>query len=236
MLHAVQHQQAQVIHLVGQAPALGGRRGATVVKPATRSSMVALRPRCSHRLRGPGALPQWFHRTWAPTWSSHCRLAQVPAQSGLRPAPGCAVARPAACHCVRWNPFRPHPSGHAAAHTAPGASRCEQCGGRGRSWAGLHKQPEVGHSQEAERKRVHGSGPHPARPNSGVSSINTPTRWPRNADGCAKGGAANSGLLASHPTKQTPHCGVSPAGKPSRPRIASLPFACVAELHGTQGA
>lgn len=51
-----------------------------------------------------------------------------------------------------------------------------------------------------------------------------------------EGGLANSWLLASHLTKQTPHCAASPKGKPSRPRSASLSFVCVAGLHGTQGA
>ena len=45
-----------------------------------------------------------------------------------------------------------------------------------------------------------------------------------------------AGLLASRATKQTPHAGASPQGKPAARHIAALPFACVAVLHGTQGA
>ena len=50
----------------------GGAGGLVMVSSATRSSRV----RCTsvNSRRAGQAWPQWFHSSWAPTWSSHCRL------------------------------------------------------------------------------------------------------------------------------------------------------------------
>ena len=77
---------------------------------------------------------------------------------GVRRAAG-QTPPPIALRC----PARPHPSAHAAAHTALGAYRRERCGERGRSWVWPPGQPQGWGRQEAARKSVHGSGANPAR-------------------------------------------------------------------------